>query len=135
MGLKIGTKQITAEQYRQGLKKIPAKNKYGAKPMETGGKKYASTKEGLYIQGLELKKKLPDGHPDKVTHYETQIRYSLAVGGVHICDYILDALVYYANRPAEYIDVKGYKKGLAYRHFRVKANLMQAVHGITVIEK
>jgi len=35
----------------------------------------------------------------------------------------------------EYLDIKGYKKGGAYRMFQIKQALVFAVHGIKIIEK
>lgn len=131
---KPGQEIITPEEYKNLAKKKKGENKFKAVKMETGGEVYDSTKEGLYSQQLNIQKRLPPGHPDKVVKYETQVRYDFYVNGVLICFYLLDFKVYYERR-IEHVDVKGYKKGTVYRTFQIKQNLMLAVHGITVITK
>jgi hypothetical protein len=46
---------------------------------------------------------------------------------------VVDFIVTYSDR-VEYIDVKGYKKGCAYQMFRLKKKMVEAFHGIEIIE-
>lgn len=110
------------------------KNKYGAKRVEVDGISFDSTKEGRYYAKLLLAQKAngsPETTPAKI---ERQVWFRFDVNGVHICKYKLDFRITYADGRIEHVDVKGYKKGSAYRMFVLKKNLMQAIHGITIIE-
>lgn len=131
--MRIKNEILSSAQYQAQLKAKPKKNKYGAVKVETGGQTFDSTKEAKYAQQLEMQKLLPASDKDKVLSYKTQLTYSLDIAGVHICKYILDFEVEYANR-VEHVDVKGYKAGTVYRLFKVKKHLMLALHNINVIE-
>lgn len=115
------------------LLKKPKRNKFGAKKTVYNGQAYDSTKEANRRRELDLLQHAPEP-TRRVVRVETQVRFALDVGGVHICDYIVDFVVYYADSHVEYEDVKGYKKGAAYRTFKHKQALMLACHGITVKE-
>lgn len=61
-------------------------------------------------------------------------RYKIKIGEIHICDYIGD--FEYINEEGEKVveDVKGMKRGIAYRLFRIKKSLMKAVNNIEILE-
>lgn len=120
----------TQEEYRAYLEKNGTKEpKYHNKKVEYNGALYDSMKEAKYAQELDLRI-----HAREVISVERQKRYQLDVAGVHICDYILDFCVTLPGGKLEYVDVKGYKKGIAYRMFTMKKSLMLACHGIDVLE-
>lgn len=108
------------------------KNKYNvsAKPTRTlNGVVFDSKKEMQYAQTLNmmLKAKL-------ITDYKMQVPYEIVVNGKKICKYILDFLVTYPDGKIEHIDVKS-EMTRKLPVYRLKAKLMLAVHGITIIEK
>jgi hypothetical protein len=110
------------------------KNKYGAKKVEYNGQVFHSKKEKTYAVKLDLlKKSFKDD--ERVLEYKTQVPYPITVNGFKICTYILDFIVNYSNGRTEYVDVKGYKKGTAYSMFRIKKKLVEAIYGITILEK
>ena len=107
-------------------------NKFNAKITIYNGIKFHSAKEANYCIRLDLLKKATGR--DKVLKYDRQVRYDIIVNGICIGFYKLDFEVYYSDR-IEYIDVKGCKKGCAYQLFRLKKKLVEAIHGIKIIEK
>ncbi|MFM7010858.1 MAG: DUF1064 domain-containing protein [Betaproteobacteria bacterium] len=89
------------------------------------GRRFDSKAEGARY--VELKKHFEAGI---VTSLQCQVRYSIDVSGVHICDYVADFV---------YVDVDGNQvvedvKGVRTRDYALKAKLMKAVHGIAVRE-
>jgi hypothetical protein len=109
------------------------RNKYNARKTVYNGRAYDSAKEANYRQLLDLAKKATN-KAAKVTEIQEQVRYNIEVAGIKICAYVLDFKVTYATGLVRYIDVKGYKKGTAYRMFQLKKSLMKAVYNITVEE-
>ena len=65
----------------------------------------------------------------EIAELELQKTFSLAVNGVHICDYIAD-FVYQRNGVQIVEDAKGKATDL----FRIKQALMRAIHRIDVVE-
>ncbi len=120
---------MTQEEYHAYLGKSTKVLKYFNKKVEYNGNKYDSIAEAKYAQELDLQMYSKD-----VVSWERQVRFKLDVNGVHICDYILDFKVFYPDGTIKYVDVKGYRKGIAYRVFTIKKSLMMACWGINVIE-
>lgn len=124
------------------------KNKYNAKKVEYDGLLFDSQKEVLRYKELRLL--YSEGI---ISNLRRQVKYVLiptqrepaAVGprgGVkpgklleNECSYIAD-FVYTVNETGETVveDVKGYKKGEAYKVFTIKRKLMLFVYGIQVKE-
>lgn len=124
------------------------KNKYNAKKVEYDGLLFDSQKEVLRYK--ELRFLYSEGI---ISNLQRQVKYVLiptqrepAVlgprGGVkpgklieNECSYLAD-FVYTVNETGETVveDVKGYKKGEAYKVFTIKRKLMLFVYGIQVKE-
>ncbi len=108
-------------------------NKFKAIKTVYNGEKYDSIKESKYARTLDLLKK-SFKPSEKVLGYRRQVPFPVIVNEKKICTYILDFLVTYVDGRVEHIDVKGYKKGAAYAHFRTKVKLVEALYNITIIE-
>ena len=124
------------------------KNKYNAKKVEYDGLLFDSQKEVLRYKELCLL--CSEG---VISNLQRQVKYILiptqrepAVlgprGGLkqgklleNECSYIAD-FVYTVNETGEMVveDVKGYKKGEAYKVFTIKRKLMLFVYGIQIKE-
>lgn len=103
-------------------------SKYRARPKTVGGISFHSTKEANRYQELKLLEKA-----GQIAGLELQPSYALVVNGSKVCTYIADFR--YQERGQTVVeDVKGYKRGLAYRVFKLKAALMLACHGIEILE-
>lgn len=107
----------------------PGVSKYGNKPKAYDGNTYHSTKEADYARSLDWKKKIGE-----VLDWEKQVSMQISVNGEKICRYICDFVVIYSDR-TEHVDVKGWKSGAAYEHFKLKKKLVKATMGIEIIEK
>lgn len=124
------------------------KNKYNARKVEYDGILFDSQKEVLRYKELSLLRS-----EGIISNLQRQVKYVLiptqrepAVlgprGGVkpgklieNECSYLAD-FVYTVNETGETVveDVKGYKKGEAYKVFTIKRKLMLFVYGIQVKE-
>ena len=124
------------------------KNKYKAKTVEFDGLTFDRQKEVLRYKELSLLRS-----EGIISNLQRQVKYILiptqrepAVlgprGGVkpgklieNECSYLAD-FVYTVNETGETVveDVKGYKKGEAYKVFTIKRKLMLFVYGIQVKE-
>jgi hypothetical protein len=110
------------------------KNKYKAIKSTYNGQVFHSKKEKDYAVKLDLlKKSFKEG--DRVLEYKTQVKFPIKINDLLICTYILDFIVTYADGRIEYVDIKGYKKGVAYSMFRVKKKLTEAIYKIQILEK
>lgn len=108
-------------------------NKFNAKQIVVDGITFDSTKEGKYYVTLKYKKYLSNP-AERVTDIQCQVKYSIDIEGIHICNYFLDFKVKYADGRIECVDVKGLKMGAAYQIFRLKKKLVEAIYGIKIIE-
>lgn len=99
-------------------------NKYRAVPVSIGGIRFHSQKEaGRY---LELKLLQQVG---RITDLELQVKYSLDMNGVHICNYIAD-FRYTECGSVVVEDTKGFYTPI----YRLKKKLMRAIHQIEIFE-
>lgn len=100
--------------------------KYGAKRTEVDGTWFASRREAERYKELRL---LEAG--GVISELELQPRFPLTVNGKKICVYVAD-FRYLDNETGEVTieDVKGVRTDV----FKLKAKLLDAVHGITVRE-
>jgi hypothetical protein len=105
-------------------------SKYNSVISYVDGKKFHSLKEARRYSELLLAVR-----GGVIKDLQTQVKYSLDINDVHICNYIAD-MVYQVVETNEMIVeyVKGYKKGSAYAMFSVKKKLMLACHGIEILE-
>ena len=100
--------------------------KYRAKKVTTADGTFDSKAELAHWGELKWRERAGE-----ISHLKRQVKYSINVEGEHICDYYAD-FVYYdkATLQTLTIDVKGYKTDA----YRLKAKLMKAVYGITILE-
>jgi len=114
---------ITPEQYRALVGK---RHKYGAEAVEVDGHKFPSKREARRYEELRL---LEQG--GVIANLELQPHFPIVVNGVRICTYVGD-FRYDDTETGEKIveDSKGVRTPV----FRLKARLMQAVHGIEIRE-
>ena len=94
------------------------------------GYKFDSLKEARRYSELKLLQRAGE-----ITDLEVQPSFELKVNHTLICKYIAD-FSYYNGIGVPYLvveDVKGRKSGGPWAHFRIKAKLMDAIHGIDVV--
>lgn len=102
------------------------RGKYGAKPTMVDNIRFASKMESRRYQELRLLEQAGE-----IANLKLQTRYPLRVNGVLICTYVPDF---------EYDDLRNGVhvvedvKGKATQVYKLKAKLMRACHGITVLE-
>jgi len=101
-------------------------NKYKAKRTTVDGITFASQGEARRYQELKLLERA-----GAISYLERQQRYPLAVNGQAICDYVAD-FVYFDPVRQKWI-VEDFK-GVRTPEYRLKAKLMRACHGITILE-
>lgn len=110
-----------------GAKPEKKPSKYNNKKTEVDGIKFDSKKEAKRWQELQFR--LRSG---EISDLQRQVKYRLAVNGVHVCDYVAD-FVYREGLATVTEDVKSditRKK----RDYRIKCKLMFAVHRINIVE-
>ena len=100
-------------------------HKYGAKPTTVDGIRFASKKESIRYQELKLLEKCKE-----ITNLVLQPTYELEVNGKLICKYRPD--FQYLSKKGELIteDVKGFRTP----EYKIKRALMEAIHGIIILE-
>ena len=126
--------RMTLKDYLKLQKGKPAKaSKYKNKRSVYNGVEYQSMAEAQYAKHLDVLK-VAKKDSDRVVSWTRQIKFGIEVNGKHICNYILDFEVSYGDGRKEYIDVKGYQKGVAYSLFTLKKKLVESIYGITIIE-
>jgi len=94
-------------------------NKYGSTSHEYNGRIYHSKKEAAYAQELDLRIKAGE-----VREWTPQFKISLAANGRHICTYIPDFLVTFADGSQELHEVKGF----ATETYRLKRKILEATY-------
>lgn len=99
-------------------------SKFNAKVVWVDGIRFDSTWEGKRYSQLKLLERTGD-----ISDLRLQIEYPLECNGVHICKYIAD-FVY--NRGG--IEIVEDAKGFITPEYRIKRKLMQAIHGIDILE-
>lgn len=102
--------------------------KYLNKPQRVDGEYFASKKELARWQDLKLLEKA-----GKITDLKRQVTFPLIVNGYLVGKYRADA-VYVENGKKIIEDVKGRRDGLPYQMFKLKAQLVKALYGQTVVE-
>lgn len=117
------TETLTAAEYRKQASQ-PRRSKYRNRKTVVDGITFDSKREAAYYSELKLREKAGE-----VYEVELQRPFALTVNGKLICTYrsdfhFFDAI---ANR-RRVVDTKGFVTP----EFKLKAKLMQAVHGIEV---
>jgi hypothetical protein len=98
--------------------------KFGNKPTVVDGIKFPSKKEAARWMQLKLLERA-----GAIRDLTRQVRYTLAVNGIKVCDYIAD-FVYTDGRQQFVEDTKGFRTA----EYKLKAKLMKACHGIEILE-
>ena len=114
-------KQGAAKQIVVTEKKV---SKYRSQATEVDNIVFASRKEARRYQELTLLQRV-----GKISNLTMQVKFSLDVDGVHICNYIAD-FCYDENDQVVVEDCKGIKTPA----YRLKAKLMMAVYRIKIFE-
>lgn len=102
--------------------------KYLNKPQRVGGEYFASKKELARWQDLKLLEKA-----GKITDLKRQVRIPLIVNGYLVGRYVADH-EYMENGKKVLEDVKGRRSGAPYQMFKLKAQLVKALYGQTIVE-
>lgn len=102
-----------------------SRRKYGNVPTEVDGRRFASRREAARYCELRLLERA-----GAIRHLECQVPYRLTVGGLLVCRYVADFRYTEADGREVVEDAKGYRTP----EYKLKAKLMKAVHGITVVE-
>lgn len=139
--LRMTAEQVEAHQRRIGRVTVrehicaddkPKRSKFGNKYVVVDNIKFQSLKEAKRYGELKLLQAAGE-----IRDLQCQVAFELSYRSVAICVYKAD-FVYrkpVARRWFRVVeDVKGYKRGLAYRLFKIKQALMKSLHGIDVIE-
>lgn len=101
-------------------------SKYNSVITEVGNIKFHSKKEAARYQELLLAV-----NAGEIRDLQLQVKYSLDVNGVHICNYIAD-FVYFDFRYSKTIVEDS--KGKRIQPYPIKAKLMKALHDIDILE-
>jgi len=101
-------------------------SKYHAIRTEVDGIKFASKKEAARYQELRLLERA-----DSIRDLRLQVKYSLDVNGVHICNYLADFVYYDYRINTEIVEDS---KGMRTSVYRLKCKLMKAIRGIDILE-
>ena len=106
----------------------PSRPKYGNTRTERDGIRYDSAKESRVLADLETLERA--GH---IRDLRRQVKFAIVIDGIHICDYVADA-VYMDGARRVVVDVKS-EATRKLPVYRLKRKLMAAVLGIEVEER
>jgi hypothetical protein len=106
----------------------PKHNKFGAVKVEYDGIEFDSKREGARY--LLLKQRMAAG---EISDLYIHLPIECFVNGVLICHYVVDFCYRdVATGKSVYEEIKGLRKGTAWALFRLKAKLVEALHGIEI---
>jgi hypothetical protein len=112
---------------------VPAKpSKYGNERCVVDGLHFRSLKEVRRYRELRILEAA-----GQIKDLRREVPFELRVNGRTICVYVADFVYYVTGRMVMHPtieDVKGMRKGIAYRLFKIKVALMHAIHGHVVVE-
>lgn len=103
------------------------RNKYNAQKTSYKGVMYDSKLEARVAYRIDLMMERGAG-AEKVASVERQVAFSFDHNGTHICKYVCDFVLTFADGHKEWWDAKGVEM----REGRIKSKLMLAFYGITV---
>lgn len=103
------------------------RNKYNAQKTMYNGILYDSKLEAKVAFQIDMRMKQGAGK-ERVKSVERQVTFSFDLNGVHICKYVCDFVLTFADGHVEHWDAKGVEM----REGRIKSKLMLAFFGITV---
>jgi len=109
----------------------PPQSKYRNEKCMVDGERFDSRKEANRWRELRLRQVAGE-----IKDLRRQVSFELRVNNKTICLYVAD-FVYRTGEIGMHPtieDVKGMRKGIAYRLFKIKVALMYAIHGHVVIE-
>ena len=106
----------------------PPRAKYGNSKTDRDGIRYDSAKESRVLADLETLERA--GH---IRDLRRQVKFAIVIDGIHICDYVADA-VYMDGARRVVVDVKS-EATRKLPVYRLKRKLMAAVLGIEVEER
>jgi hypothetical protein len=111
---------------------VPKKpyNKYGNRKIIIDEITFDSEKEGRYYERLKLLKL-----SGEIKDFKRQVKYDIAINGIHIAYYILDFEVENPDGIKEYIDVKALTKQgkwITTDVFSLKKKLVEAIYKIKI---
>ena len=104
------------------------RNKFNARKVTIDGITFDSEKEGRRYQELKLLERA-----NEISRLELQPAFKHTVNGEHCFTYKAD-FSYFTNDKRIIEDVKGFKKGSAYAHFRTKKKCIEAQYGLEIVE-
>lgn len=119
---------MNIEEYKETLKKSKG-SKYKNKKTEYNGVIYDSAGEAKWAQFLDTCTKVKDPK-DRVVNINRQIPYRFFINEKLIFTYIADFVVLYGDKRIEIQDYKGMRTDI----YRLKKKLIEAHHGIKIIE-
>jgi hypothetical protein len=107
--------------------------KYGNRASDYNGYIYDSAFEAEYAQELDLRLKAKD-----IKSWQRQVKCSIDIGGMHICNYICDFEIEHHDGSFELVETKGLETEI----YRIKRKLLEAVwlpehpdHNYTVVKQ
>lgn len=100
------------------------RSKYGNKPTEVDGIRFASKREAHRYTELKLLERA-----GKISALRLQPAFPLDVNGVPVCHYRAD-FAYVENGRRVVEDSKGYRTDV----YKIKRALMKAIHGVEIVE-
>lgn len=102
------------------------RGKYGAIKTTVDGITFDSKKEAArYVQLRNMQQR------GEIADLEMQVRYRLEVNGLKIADYVADFVYFDAAKARPIVeDVKGVRTAV----YKLKCKLMEAIHGIEILE-
>lgn len=104
------------------------RSKYGAVPTVYAGVRFHSAKEARYAATLNALKSAKDPS-ERVERIWLQWRVPLNVGMYHVCDFVPDFRVEYADGRVELHEVKGVET----REYKLKVRLFRALYPDAVL--
>lgn len=114
----------------QAMSRVYTKpGKYGNRKTEYNGRTFDSALEARWAQALDADRNEKDPKR-RVVDVQYQVRYKLAVKKEHICTYVADFVVTFADGHTEIIDAKGVLTDV----YKLKKKLMKACLGLDIRE-
>lgn len=101
------------------------KNKFGAIPKTVDGIRFHSTWEADRYSQLKIQERIGE-----ISELKLQVPYNLEVNGMLVTKYIADFTYVHVANGFIVEDAKGFKTP----EYKIKRNLMEAVHGIILYE-